>query len=82
MTSALQYSKEKIISESQQLGSNGPFLIHALKSIILKTIALKKSYEKKIRDDPMALLLSLPNYTKCDSEGRILQESAGQTPAR
>lgn len=58
------------------------FLIHALKSIILKTIALKKSYEKKIRDDLMALLLSLPNYTKCDSEGRILQESAGQTPAR
>lgn len=82
MTSALQFSKEEIISEYQQLGSNGPFLIHALKSIVLKTIALKKSYEKKIRDDLMALLLSLPNYTKCDSEGRILQESAGQTPAR
>lgn len=82
MTSALQFSKEKIISESQQLGSNGPFLIHALKSIMLKTIALKKCYEKKSRDDLMALLLSLQTYTKCNSEGRILQESAGQTPAK
>lgn len=62
MTSAQQFSKEKITSESQQLGSNSPFLINALKSIILKTIALKKSYEKKIRDDLMALLLSLPTY--------------------
>lgn len=82
MTSALQSSKEKIISESRQLGSNGPFLIHALKSIILETIALKESNEKKIRDDLMALLLSLPIYTKCDSEGIILQESAGQTSAK
>lgn len=82
MTSALQFSKEKIISGSRQLGSNGPFLILALKSIILETIALKESNEKKIRDDLMALLLSLPTYTKCDSEGRILQESAGQTSAK
>jgi hypothetical protein len=77
MTSAAQFSEENAISESQQLGSNGSFLINALKMITPRTTALKQSHEKKTEEDLVLFLLSfLLTYTKCASEGRIQQEFA------
>lgn len=83
MASAVQFSEERAISESQQLSSRGSFPINALKVIVLKTTVLKKSHEKKTKDDLNVFLLLVPlTYTECDSEGRIQQEFAGPTPTK
>lgn len=66
MTSAAQFSEENAISESQQLGRDGSFLINALKMITARTTALKQSHRKENKEDLVSFLsLFLLTYTKC-----------------